>query len=42
MRYAKDEFGNLKMNNPEYRKKVEKAWEDYYGNGANHEIVDIV
>jgi hypothetical protein len=35
MRYAKDEHGNLKTQlDPEYRKKVDVAYAEFYGTGA--------
>jgi hypothetical protein len=38
MRYAKDEFGHLKMNDPAYRKKVDQAYEDLYGSGPTSQV----
>ena len=39
MRHAKDEFGNPKMNDPTYRKKVDQAYRDLLGDGPASQVV---
>jgi len=41
MQFAVDEYGNRKMQNPEYAAKVRKAWEQIRGNQSTPEIVGM-
>jgi hypothetical protein len=41
MQFAVDEYGNRKMQNPEYAAKVRKAWEQLRGTKSTPQIVGM-